>query len=100
MDNYRVVFTSLADADLYGVLEYIAADSPARAISFVEELRDRTIKTLSMVPLGGTRRGSVRFFPFGDYVVVYEIYQEQQTVVMHMISHASRQWQELIRDRL
>ena len=100
MDNYRVVFTSLADADLDDILDYIAADSPARAISFVTELRDRAVKTLSVVPMGGARRGSVRFFPFGDYVVVYEVYQERQTVVVHMISHASRQWQELIKDRL
>ncbi|MCY4137923.1 MAG: type II toxin-antitoxin system RelE/ParE family toxin [Rhodobacteraceae bacterium] len=100
MDNYRVVVTSLADADLDDILDYIAADSPARAISFVTEWQDRAIKTLSVVPMGGARRGSVRFFPFGDYVVVYEVHQEQQTVVVHMISHASRQWQELIKDRL
>ena len=35
MDNYRVVFTSLADAGLDDILDYIAADGPARAISFV-----------------------------------------------------------------
>ncbi len=94
------MFTTLADADLNDILDYIAADTPARAISFVTELRDRVVKTLSVVPMGGARRGSVRFFPFGNYVVVYEVYQEQRTVVVHMISHASRQWQELIKDRL
>ena len=78
MDNYRVVFTSLADADLDDILDYIAADSPARAISFVTELRDRAVQTLSVAPMGGAKRGSVRFFPFGNYVVVYEVYQEQQ----------------------
>ena len=35
MDNYRVVFTSLAYADLDDIQDYIAADSPARAISLV-----------------------------------------------------------------
>ena len=100
MDNDQVVFTSLADADLDDILDYIAADSPARAISFVTELRDRAVQTLSVVPMGGAKRGSVRFFPFGNYVVVYEVYQEQQAVVVHMISHASRQWRELIKDRL
>ena len=100
MDDYRVVFTSLADGDLEDILDYIAVDSPTRAVSFVEELRDRAIKTLSIAPMGGARRGSVRFFPFGDYVIVYEVYQEQQTVVVHMISHASRQWQELVKRRL
>lgn len=79
MDSYRVVLTALADADLDDILDYIldyiATDSPARAISFMEELRDKTIKTLSNAPMGGARRGSVRFFPFGNYVAVCEVHK-------------------------
>jgi toxin ParE1/3/4 len=36
----RVVLSNQAETDLEEIGDYIAADSPARAVSFVRELRD------------------------------------------------------------
>ena len=97
---YHVVFTSLADADLDSIINYIAADNPVRAISFVEELRDRAVRTLSTTPKAGSIFDTVRVFTFGSYVLVYDVDEAAKTVIIHMIAHGSRQWREIITQRL
>lgn len=35
----RLLFAPLAEQDLESIADYIAADNPRRAVSFIEELR-------------------------------------------------------------
>jgi toxin ParE1/3/4 len=49
----RLVFSPRAEADLEGIGDYIARDNPARAISFLDELRahcDRIAATPGSYP--------------------------------------------------
>ena len=42
MRDYTVVFTPEANEDFDNIIDYIAKDSPERALSFVRELQERT----------------------------------------------------------
>ncbi|HNE26656.1 MAG TPA: type II toxin-antitoxin system RelE/ParE family toxin [Pseudomonadales bacterium] len=47
----RLVFTPLAEQDLEAIADYIAIDSPLRALSFVQELRTQC-KRIAPQPIG------------------------------------------------
>ena len=100
MREFTVVFTPQADEDFDSIIDHIAKDDPARALSFVQELRDRTLNALSIVPSGGTAFKGSYFFPFGNYVVVYDIDDTNSRVVVHIISHSRRQWKSIFLNRL
>lgn len=100
MEAYRVVFTSAAEGDLHDILDFIAADSPARATAFVDQLAERTINFLSTAPRGGPRFLGARYTVIRDYIVVYDIVDADQTVVVHMVTHGSRQWRTMFIERI
>ena len=100
MREFTVVFTPQADEDFDNIIDHIAQDDPVRALSFIEELHDRTYNALSMVPHGGAAFRGSYFFPFGNYVVVYDIDDGNSRVVVHMISHSRRQWKSIFLNRL
>ena len=100
MREFTVVFTPQADEDFDNIIDHIAKDDPVRALSFVQELRDRACNALSMVPRGGAAFKGSYFFPFGNYVVVYDIDDANSRVVVHMISHSRRQWKSIFLNRL
>ena len=99
MKRFQVVFTELAEQDLDGIIDYIAQDSVARAITYVESLRDRAIATLATVPDGGVDFYGAQFFPFDDYIIVYDVDEANETVIIHMVVHGSRQWKALFVNR-
>ena len=71
----RVVFSPLAKHDLQSIADYIAADNPSRAETFVEEIEARCLA------LGGFPRSARPFpqlgprahiLPHGNYVILYQ----------------------------
>ncbi len=70
----RVSLSPLAEQDLEEIGDYIAADSPHRAITFIKELR-RTCEKLALAPAIGTHRpelgDGIRMFPHGNYLIFY-----------------------------
>lgn len=61
--------TKTADEDLSEIFDFIALDSPKRAVSFVEELARRAAAILPTFPDNGTRyRSDLRFLTFSGYV--------------------------------
>lgn len=68
-----VVLTEEAVADLTRIADWIAADSPARALTFVRTLRDKCL-TLADAPEGYAlvpryERHGVRRRPYRDYLI-------------------------------
>ena len=100
MQKYTVVFTQDAENDFDETIDYIAKDNPVRAISFIEELRDSVTNTLELAPKGGGRVLDAWYFPFGNYIVIYDIDDEFTRVVVHMVTHASREWRKLFKKRM
>lgn len=95
----KVVFSARARAGLRGIALYIARDNRARAIIFVEELRDKA-RALAEMPLAfplvpGHEPIGLRRRPHGDYLILYRV--EDARVVILDIVHAARDWQGLFR---
>lgn len=71
----RVVFSPLAEADLDGLLDYIARDKPQAAVRFVAGLREKCYLLAANPELGqrrpGFRSGEYRTFSVGNYVIFY-----------------------------
>lgn len=100
MTEYEVVFSADVDADFESILNYIAADNPYRAISFVDELQTRVHDLLSSQPNAGPRTGRYRYVPFGNYVVVYSVDIAAARVRVVLVSEGHRDWRRLLDDRL
>ncbi len=85
---FTVKYMPNAVDDLRGIAAYIALDNPARALTFILEIEERTNKTLSLAPKSGAvYKGEARFFPVIGYVVLYEIDDNKKTVnVLHIVN--------------
>ena len=72
MQNVR--FSSTAQADLEAIGDYIAQDSPARALTFIAELRQQCHK-IATRPLAYRSRSDIskglRSCPYGNYVIFF-----------------------------
>jgi plasmid stabilization system protein ParE len=96
--RYEVRFSASAEADLDSILLYIAADNPVRAMSFVEELRERTIDFLSVAPNAATSIGRFKYVVFGRYVVAFTVDDAAAVVRVQMVTEGHRDWRRLLRD--
>lgn len=88
----RVVWTSLAEEQAADAFAYIAADRPAAASSWLEQLLDR-VKSLGKLPDQGrvvpeARRESIRELLVEPYRVVYR--RDPDTVFILTIQHQRR----------
>jgi toxin ParE1/3/4 len=90
----QVVITLRATEDLCEIAGFIAADNPARAISFGEELISRALtvgelpKAGRMVPEIGD--SAVREVIHQAYRIIYEIYPDRGVVYILRFWHAAR----------
>jgi toxin ParE1/3/4 len=100
MMEYTFRFSEDADADLDGILHFIAQDNPLRAISFVDELRQRAVEALSIFPNAGKPFGAARMLSFGNYVILYRVDESAKTVTIILVTEGHRDWRELLEDRL
>ena len=86
-----VQLTSEAEDDLERIGDYIAADNPARALSFVRELREHclTLTDLGLAfPLVPRyERYGIRRRPHGDYLIFYRI-EGERVVILHVLHGA------------
>jgi toxin ParE1/3/4 len=87
----RLTFTPQAELDLEDIADYIAADSPARALSFVVKLRVQCRRIIHK-PSGYRRRpelgNDIRSCPYGNYVIFFAASETEVLVVR--ILHAAR----------
>jgi toxin ParE1/3/4 len=92
---FTVKYTPKALADLRSIANFIAQDSPKRALSFIDELQLKTNTFLAMAPNGGSLyKVKTRYFPIGNYVVLYEVNDTAKSVdVLHIVS-ARTDWKK------
>lgn len=87
----RVVLSNQAEFDLEEIGDYIAADNPGRALSFVREIRDHFSK-IAAAPLAYTARpelgAGVRCCTHGRYLTLY--IPEESEVLIARIVHGAR----------
>lgn len=94
----RFVFSRLAEKDLEGIGDFIATDNPERALSFVQELRQRCA-TITDVPLAYPLREEfgkgVRLAAHRRYLVLYQV--ARSDVRVERILQGSRNVLALVR---
>ena len=87
----QLAFTPLAEQDLEAIADYIAADNPGRALSFVRELRTQC-QRITLNPPGYRLRPElgegIRSCAHGHYVIFFEV--ESDTVLIVRILHGAR----------
>jgi len=94
----RVIVTRAADADLEAIADWIAQDSPRRALSFVVELREACIglghtpRAFPLVPRYEAH--GIRRRVHGNYLIFYRIDADQVTVI-HVL-HGARDYEPLL----
>lgn len=86
-----VTLTREAEADLEAIGDYIAADNPARAVTFVRELVGR-LALLSNMPrafplVPRYEHTGVRRLPYGNYLIFYRV-AETQVEILHILNGA------------
>lgn len=86
-----VVITDEAEADLEHIADYIAADNPVRAQSFVRELVNHCLDLSDMpraFPLVSRyERTGVRRRVFGEYLIFYRI-GDSSIEILHILNGA------------
>jgi len=94
----QVVFTQAAEADLERIGDYIAEDSPGRAVSFVQELHKRCLgiadmpKAYPLLPrheITGIRRRV-----HGNYLIFYQVIGE--SVAILRILHGAQDYDAIL----
>ncbi len=87
----QLLITPLAQQDLEEIGDYIAQDSPKRAVSFILELQAQCQK-ICINPAGYRRRpelsDDLRSCAHGNYVIFFESTDDQVTIVR--VLHGAR----------
>jgi len=96
----QIRYLPIAEADLLDILDFIARDSPKRALAFVDAIEKR-IGALSQSPELGRvprhprlREYGYRVLILDSYLVFYKILPE--IIQIHRVVHASRNLDHLI----
>lgn len=75
----RFRFSRRAEIDIEDIGDFIARDNPARALTFVQELRVRCRKLADFpeaVPARTTLGDDVRIAVFGRYLILYAMHRD------------------------
>ena len=76
-------------ADLDEIFAYIAQDNPRAAARLVARIEQAAARIAEMPYMGeATRKSRFRRFPIGNYLIVYEVGQDE--VVIHYVRHGAR----------
>ncbi len=94
----KVVITAAAEADLEDIGDFIARDSPRRAISFVDELV-AAARGLAEYPdayplVPDYESRGIRRRPYGNYLIFYAVRPGQVTV--ERILNGARDYEEIL----
>jgi toxin ParE1/3/4 len=94
----KVVVTAEAHQDLLRIGDYIAADNPVRARSFLRELRE-AIRQIGEVPRGFPlvpryETSGIRRRPYGNHLIFYRV--ESDRVAIAHILHSARDYERIL----
>ena len=94
----RLIIMPLARIDLRQIADYISADSPRRALTFVDELTDASQSLLQnperFALVDATRSATVRRLPHGNYLIFYRVVEDAVQIIR--ILHGARDYRRLL----
>jgi len=98
--NFKLRYLPIAQSDLISIFDYIAKDSPNRALAFIEKL-DKRIGSLKQQPLLGRIPRHQKLSEFRYRVLIVESYLvfyiiRNKEIEVHRVVHGSRSLDYLI----
>ena len=85
----KLRFERGALADLDEIFAYIAKNNPEAAAKLVARIENAAARIAETPYMGeATRKPRFRRFPVGNYLIVYEVAQDE--VVTHYVRHSAR----------
>jgi toxin ParE1/3/4 len=85
----KLRFERGALADLDEIFAYIAQDNPPAAARLVTRIEEVAARIAATPYIGeATRKSNFRRFPVGNYLIVYEVGQDE--VIIHYVRHGAR----------
>jgi toxin ParE1/3/4 len=99
-DKYTLRYLPAAHADLVEIFDFIAQDSPNRALSYLEKL-DKRVGALEQHPLLGRIPRHQKLREYGYRVLIVESHLvfyivRGRTIEIHRVIHGSRNLDHLI----
>lgn len=90
----RLVWRPMALTDRDTIMDYIAQDNPAAAIELDDEFEAKAEQARQRPTLyrSGRMRGTREIVVRPNYVMVYRIEDEGQTVAVLRVLHAAKKW--------
>lgn len=94
--TYLITWRPLAEADLEGIVDYIAEDNPVRAEAFGQELREKVVNLAEHPMLGRKGRPGLpawvrELVVHRNYIVFYRVLDGSSTVEILRVRHAAQQ---------
>jgi toxin ParE1/3/4 len=92
----RCAYSARAAEDLDNIAGYIARDNPLRALSFIDDLRERCEQLTTFpaaAPLRPDIAEGIRIVPFGSYLILYSVASDQ--LLVERILHGARDLPQL-----
>jgi len=98
--KFTLRYLPIAEEDLISILDWIAKDSPSRALKFIYKLEEK-IGKLEKFPLLGRIPRNLKLREYGYRVLVVESYLvfyiiRKNTVEVHRVIRASREIDKMI----
>jgi toxin ParE1/3/4 len=93
----KVTFSPKAAFDLEQIGDYIAKDSPARAVTFIEDIERHCFKIAEMpeaYPARDDLKAGLKMALHGNYLILFSI--EQKVIRIERIIHGARRISDLI----
>ena len=94
----RLAFSDAAERELEAIGDHIALDNPARATSFIRELRKDCAVLVSLPErnplLARHRRSGIRRRVYGRYLIFYRV--EHDTVQILHILHGAMDYEAIL----
>ena len=87
----QVIFSPAAEQDLEDIGDYIARDNPARALTFIREIREHCRSIViapRAAPLWPELGDNIRMVPHGRYLILYSLLDD--TVRVERVLHGAR----------
>lgn len=88
-----------AEADIEGIVLYIATDNPSAAMGWLDDLHGKLRALAEMPEMGAARddvRPGLRMLAFGRYLILHRL--EADAVEIVRVLHGARQWRKLLED--
>ena len=85
--NYEIIFSTDSRIELKEVTKYISRDNETNALKFSAKMISEIEERLSFMPMMYRQyKDIMRIFPYGNYIIFYEINEKKKQVeILHII---------------